>query len=413
MWRCCLATLAGMASADTASTHGRSALLSVYSAKVMHMYDSLFSPYVLGGLMLPNRIVMPPMTRSRADALGVPDALMAEYYSQRASAGLIISEGTQISRQGQGYAWTPGIYTAQQVNGWRRVTAAVHRAGGRMFLQLWHVGRVSHTTFQPGGDAPVAPSALVAEGVKVFIAPDGSGPRSANGTMVQHSSPRALAAEEIGAIVGDFAQAARHAVDAGFDGVELHGANGYLINQFIDSQSNLRNDRYGGSLANRLRFLREVTEAVVDAVGRHRVGVRLSPLTTLQGTVDDTPIASYLAAARMLDELGAAYLHIAEADWDDAPTMPAAFKEALRLVFSRTMIYSGHYDSERAVEAISRGWADLLGFGRAFIANPDLPSRLRHGWPLNPIETSRYFGGGAEGYTDYPLYKPDMAPLSE
>lgn len=248
----------------------------------------LFSPYVLGQLALPNRIVMPPMTRSRAASGEVATALMAEYYSQRAGAGLIVSEGTQISRQGQGYAWTPGIHSAEQVAGWRQVTDAVHAAGGRIFAQLWHVGRVSHTSLQPGNAAPVSSSALVAEGVKVFVDPQGRGSQAGGGEMVQHSAPRALTVEEIREIVADYAQAARNALDAGFDGVELHGANGYLINQFIDSQANARNDQYGGSLENRLRFLREVAEAVTAVVGRERIGVRLAPLTTLQGAVDDT-----------------------------------------------------------------------------------------------------------------------------
>ncbi|WP_430295630.1 alkene reductase [Pseudomonas aeruginosa] len=317
----------------------------------------LFSPYTLGHLTLPNRIVMPPMTRSRAASGEVATALMAEYYSQRAGAGLIVSEGTQISRQGQGYAWTPGIHSAEQVAGWRQVTDAVHAAGGRIFAQLWHVGRVSHTSLQPGNAAPVSSS---------------------------------------------YAQAARNALDAGFDGVELHGANGYLINQFIDSQANARNDQYGGSLENRLRFLREVAEAVTAVVGRERIGVRLAPLTTLQGAVDDTPQATYLAAARLLDEIGVAYIHIAEADWEDAPAMPAAFKEALRIVYRGSLIYSGMYTKARAEEALARGWADLIGFGRPFIANPDLPYRLEHDLALADGDRSTYFGGGAAGYTDYP-----------
>ncbi|WP_134445678.1 alkene reductase, partial [Pseudomonas aeruginosa] len=248
---------------------------------------------------------------------------------------------------------------------------AVHAAGGRIFAQLWHVGRVSHTSLQPGNAAPVSSSALVAEGVKVFVDPQGRGAQAGGGEMVQHSAPRALAVEEIREIVADYAQAARNALDAGFDGVELHGANGYLINQFIDSQANARNDQYGGSLENRLRFLREVAEAVTAVVGRERIGVRLAPLTTLQGAVDDTPQATYLAAARLLDEIGVAYIHIAEADWEDAPAMPAAFKEALRIVYRGSLIYSGMYTKARAEEALARGWADLIGFGRPFIANPD------------------------------------------
>ncbi|MFW5393147.1 alkene reductase [Yersinia sp. 2544 StPb PI] len=357
----------------------------------------LFTPYRLGNLELPNRIVMPPMTRSRAGAGNVPTALMAEYYAQRASAGLIITEGTQISQQGQGYAWTPGIHSKEQVNGWRGVTDAVHAAGGRIFAQLWHVGRVSHVSFQPRGTAPVSSSPLTAKGVKVYIDPKGTGPEVGASEMVQHSAPRALSETEIAQVVQDFATAARNALEAGFDGVEVHGANGYLINQFIDSQANTRIDGYGGSLPNRLRFLREVTEAVVAVVGRERVGVRLAPLTTLLGAVDDTPQATYLAAAKVLDEIGVIYIHIAEADWEDAPDMSAAFKEALRMIYRGTMIYAGKYTAERAEAALGNGWADLIGFGRPFVANPDLPERLRNGWgsviisSKSPTFTSYHF----------------------
>lgn len=362
----------------------------------------LFTRYQLGPLRTTNRIVMPPMTRSRAASGNVATELMAEYYRQRASAGLIISEGTQISQQGQGYAWTPGIHTTEQVTGWRKVTDAVHSAGGLIFAQLWHVGRVSHTSLQPDHGAPVSSSPLVAKGVKVFIDPYNLGPQAGIGEMIQHSTPRALEISEIRDIVRTYAQAARNALEAGFDGVELHGANGYLINQFIDSQANSRNDQYGGTLPNRLRLLREVCEAVVEVVGKDRVGVRLAPLTTLQGAVDDTPEATYLAAAKLLDEIGVAYIHIAEADWDDAPPMPAAFKEALRLIYSGTLIYSGKYTQERAEDALAKGWADLIGFGRAFIANPDLPLRLERGLPLAVGDRATYFGGDAAGYTDYP-----------
>ncbi|QQQ01402.1 alkene reductase [Lysobacter enzymogenes] len=362
----------------------------------------LFTPHRIGALDVPNRIVMPPMTRSRAGRGEVATELMAQYYAQRAGAGLIVSEGTQISRQGQGYAWTPGIHTPEQVAGWRRVADTVHAAGGRIFAQLWHVGRVSHVALQEGGAAPVSSSALIAQGVKVFVDPEGRGPEAGVGEMVQHSAPRALRLDEIPGIVADYAQAARNAIAAGFDGIELHGANGYLINQFIDSQANARDDEYGGSLPNRLRFLREVAQAVSDAIGADRVGVRLAPLTTLQGAVDDTPQATYLAAAKLLDDIGIAYLHIAEADWDDAPGMPDAFREALRMIYRGTLIYSGKYTKARAEDALARGWADLIGFGRPFIANPDLPYRLQHDVPSSEGDRSRYFGGGAEGYTDYP-----------
>jgi N-ethylmaleimide reductase len=363
---------------------------------------ALFDPFVLGGLHLPNRIVMPPMTRARAAAGGVPTSMMAEYYRQRASAGLIVAEGTQVSRRGQGYAWTPGIHDPGQVEGWKQVTAAVHAEGGRIFAQLWHVGRLSHVSLQPDGAAPVAPSALMAQGVQVFIDPKGLGAASGAGQKVEHSPPRALETSEIAGIVGEFADAAGHAMAAGFDGVELHAANGYLINQFIDSGTNRRDDLYGGTLANRLRFLDEVARAVAAVAGPERTGVRFSPLTTLQGAVDDTPQSTYLAAARMLDDIGIAYLHIAEADWDDAPDMPAAFREALRLVYSGAMIYTGRYDRKRAELALAAGWADLIGFGRPFIANPDLPRRLSSGAACNPGHPDTYFGGGAKGYVDYP-----------
>jgi N-ethylmaleimide reductase len=363
----------------------------------------LFTSHRLGALTLPNRIVMPPMTRSRAAAGNVATTQMAEYYAQRAGAGLIVSEGTQISPQGQGYAWTPGIHSEAQVQGWRRVTDAVHAAGGRIYAQLWHVGRVSHVALQPDGAAPVSSSALLAEGVKVFVDPTGAGPESGVGEMIQHSMPRALGEDEIPGIVADYAQATRNALAAGFDGVELHGANGYLINQFIDSQANLRTDGYGGALQNRLRFLREVVQAVVDVAGSERVGVRLAPLTTLQGAVDDTPQATYLAAAHLLGELGVGYLHIAEADWEDAPLMPVAFKQALRMIYPGTLIYAGKYTAERAGQALAEGWADLIGFGRPFIANPDLPERLRTCAVLNSPDRATYFGGGAVGFTDYPV----------
>ncbi|WLI78199.1 alkene reductase [Kosakonia sp. H02] len=362
----------------------------------------LFDKYSLNALALNNRIVMPPMTRSRAGAGDVATDMMADYYAQRASAGLIISEGTQISKQGQGYAWTPGIYTEAQVAGWKKVTDAVHNAGGKIFAQLWHVGRVSHTVLQPGNAAPVSSSAIQAEGVKVFVDVEGRGPENGVGDMVQHTMPRALTLDEIPAIVNDYAQAARNAIAAGFDGIELHGANGYLINQFIDSQSNLRDDQYGGALQNRLRFMKEVVGAVSAAIGKERVGIRLAPLTTLMGSRDDTPEATYLAAASVLNEIGIAYIHIAEADWDDAPVMPAAFKEALRIIFHGTLIYSGKYTPERAEEALAKGWADLIGFGRPFIANPDLPHRLANNLPLNEPVREKFFGGGAEGYLDYP-----------
>lgn len=360
--------------------------------------DPLFQPYALGSLELPNRIVMPPMTRSRASQPGdIPNELMAEYYAQRASAGLIISEGTWISPLGKGYAWTPGIHSSAQVAGWRKITKAVHAGGGRIFAQLWHVGRLSHTSLLDGL-APVSSSAIQAEGVNVFVA-------GSNGTpgFVQASKPRALKVEEIHAIVDEYRQAARNAMAAGFDGVELHAANGYLVNQFIDSNANDRTDAYGGSLENRLRFLGEVAQALVEGTGdKGRVGIRLAPLTTLNGCADADPETTYLAAAELLSSIGVAYIHIAEADWDDAPHMPIEFKQRLRAAFPGTLIYAGRYTAERARTALREGWADLIAFGRPFVANPDLPERLRIGAPINTHDRNTLFGGGAHGFTDYP-----------
>lgn len=361
--------------------------------------DPLFQPLTIGELTLPNRIVMPPMTRSRASQPGdVPNELMAEYYAQRASAGLIVSEGTWIAPLGKGYAWTPGIHTPAQLAGWRKVTDAVHAAGGRIFAQLWHVGRLSHTRLLDG-QSPVSSSAIQAAGVNVFIAEADGRPG-----FVQASQPRALGIDEIHEIVGQFGQAARNALAAGFDGVELHAANGYLVNQFIDSNANNRTDQYGGSLENRLRFLAEVTDALVEATGdKKRVGIRLAPLTTLNGCVDADPETTYIAAAKLLGEIGVGYIHIAEADWDDAPYMPVEFKQRLRAAFPGTLIYAGKYTAERARAALGQGWADLIAFGRPFVANPDLPARLRNAAPLAAHDRDTLFGGGAHGLTDYPV----------
>lgn len=359
----------------------------------------LFQPYTLGSLALPNRIVMPPMTRSRASQPGdVANDLMAQYYAQRASAGLIVAEGTWISPLGKGYAWTPGIHTAEQVAGWRKVTDAVHAAGGRIFAQLWHVGRLSHTSLL-GGQAPVSSSAIQAKGVNVFVADHDGTPG-----FVQASQPRVLTVPEIHAIVDEYRQAARNAMAAGFDGVELHAANGYLVNQFIDSEANDRTDQYGGSLDNRLRFLEEVAQALVEGTGSgQRVGIRLAPLTTLNGCVDADPETTYTAAAERLGRIGVGYLHIAEADWEDAPHMPMAFKQRLRAVYPGTLIYAGKYSAERANVALSEGWADLIAFGRPFVANPDLPARLQAGATLTPHDRNTLFGGGAQGLIDYPV----------
>lgn len=364
------------------------------------MTASLFQPIQLGSLTLNNRIVMPPMTRSRASQPGdVANELMATYYAQRSSAGLIVGEGTQISEMAKGYAWTPGIYTPEQIAGWRKVTDAVHKQGGVMFAQLWHVGRVTHPD-NIGGRQPISSSALKAENVRVFI---DNGTRDPG--FVDVVEPREMSTDEIAEVVAQYRQAALNAVQAGFDGIELHAANGYLINQFIDSESNLRTDNYGGSLDNRLRFLDEVVAAMVEAIGADKVGVRLAPLTTLNGTVDANPQETYTAAAELLNRHRIAYLHIAEADWDDAPVMSVEFKQALRNAYQGVLIYAGKYSVERAAKAIEDGLADMIAFGRPFVANPDLPSRIKHNQPWAKHDPETLFGGAEQGLIDYPRYE--------
>ncbi|CAK1835714.1 alkene reductase [Vibrio crassostreae] len=363
------------------------------------MTNALFQPIQLGNIELKNRIVMPPMTRSRATQPGnSANDIMAAYYAQRASAGLIVAEGTQISPLGQGYAWTPGIYSDEQIAGWKKVTDAVHEKGGVIFAQLWHVGRVTHPD-NIGGEQPISSSAMKAENVKVFID---------NGTdepgFVDVVEPREMTKEDIKEVVEQYRQAALNAIEAGFDGIELHAANGYLINQFIDSEANNRTDEYGGSTENRLRFLGEVVEAMVDAIGADRVGVRLAPFTSLNGTVDATPVETYTAAAAYLNLYKIVYLHIAEVDWDDAPETPKAFKTAVREAFKGVLIYAGKYDSERGEQAVAEGVTDMVGFGRPFVANPDLPARIQNGFPLAPHDPNTLFGGAEKGLTDYPEY---------
>ena len=361
--------------------------------------DILFQPLRMGGVELKNRIAMAPMTRSRAGQPGnVPTDLMATYYTQRAGAGLLISEGTQVSPVGQGYAFTPGIHSAEQTAGWRRVTEAVHAHGGRIFAQLWHVGRISHPLLH--GLEPVAPSAVAAPGGKAFVV-DGDGPR-----MVDTPTPRALTTDEVRAVVEEFAQAARNAQEAGFDGVELHAANGYLIDQFLRSDSNRRDDVYGGSLDNRLRFLAEVTEAVAGVVGADRVGVRIAPFLELNGIHDDDPHGLFLAVARLLDGLGVAYIHTSESSPMELPPghdpVPAGFRRALREAYRGTIMVAGGYDGARARAILESGLADVVAFGRPYISNPDLDARLAAGLPWAEPDRATFYGGDARGYTDYP-----------
>ena len=378
-------------------------------------HPALFTPLTLGRHTLKNRIVLPPLTRQRAGQPGnVATDLMASYYRQRAGAGFIVSEGTQIEPRGQGYAWTPGIHTPEQVAGWRKVTDAVHADGGIIFAQLWHVGRVSHTALQPGGAAPVAPSAIAAGNAKAFIE---TGPGA--GTLVAPSMPRALSVSEIGALVELYAQAARNALAAGFDGVEIHAANGYLVNQFISSHANRRDDGYGGSLANRLRFLREVVQAVAAVTGPDRMGVRFTPLFSSTdeervylGFAEHDPHHTYIEAIKVLEEAGVGYLSIAEADWNNAPELPLAFRRDVRATFSGRIIYAGRYTAERGARLLEAGLADLIAFGRPYIANPDLPQRIANGWPLTPVDPATLYGGGAEGLTDYPVYQKSSLPAA-
>ncbi|HWF95943.1 MAG TPA: alkene reductase [Xanthobacteraceae bacterium] len=352
----------------------------------------LLSPYRLGEFALENRLVMSPMTRSRALEGNVPNPLAATYYAQRATAGLIITEATQVSPQGVGYIRTPGIHSPEQVAGWRPVTEAVHRAGGKIFAQLWHVGRVSHPDFHDGA-LPVAPSAIAAEG-EVFT-------HRGRAKMV---TPRTLEAHELPGIVAQFRKGAENAKAAGFDGVELHGANGYLLDQFLRDGANRRTDAYGGSIRNRARFPLEVTEAVVAVWGADHVGYKVSPNSAFNSMSDSDPIATFSYFADELSRLGLIYLHATEGVAGPmappAGTIPAA--PVLRERFKGTLIINGGYDAHSADAAIARGAADLIAFGVPFLANPDLPVRYARRAPLNAPDQATFYAGEAKGYTDYP-----------
>jgi len=363
--------------------------------------SSLFDPVQAGDLQLSNRIVMAPLTRNRApDA--VPRDITATYYAQRASAGLLITEATAISQQGQGYADVPGLYGSEQLDGWKRVTDAVHAEGGKIVVQLWHVGRVSHTELQPNGDKPVAPSAIVAKTKTVLI-------KNGVPTFTETSEPRALDAAELPGIVHAYAVAARSAVEtAGFDGVEIHGANGYLLDQFLKTGSNKRTDDYGGSIQNRARLLLETTRAIVDAVGGGKTGIRLSPVTPANDVHDDDPQPLFDYVVRQLAPLNLAYIHVIEGatggprELEDRPFDYEALKAAYRQAGGKGawMVNNG-YDKSLAEEALKEG-DDLVAFGKPFISNPDLVRRLREGAPLNSWDKNTFYGGGEAGYTDYP-----------
>jgi N-ethylmaleimide reductase len=355
------------------------------------MTDPLFTPLKAGDFVLPNRVVMAPLTRNRAGAGNVPNALNALYYAQRASAGLLISEASQISATGQGYPATPGIHSAEQVAGWRLVSEAVHAAGGRMVLQLWHVGRISHRSFQPGGALPVAPSA---------IRPAGQAFTTAG--LVDFETPRALETQEIAGIVRDYADAAARAIEAGFDGVEIHAANGYLIDQFLRDGSNRRTDQYGGSIENRTRFLAEILEAVTQRIGAGRTGMRISPEQAFNDMRDSAPQGLFNRVAELARSAGLAYLHVVEGDMTGGPGDGIDYA-VLRKLFGGAYIANLDYDAERARTAVRSGRADAVAFGKAYIANPDLVTRLQLDAPLNTPVVATFYGGGAPGYTDYPV----------
>jgi N-ethylmaleimide reductase len=362
----------------------------------------LFEPLNLGRYRLRHRILMAPLTRSRARQEGnVPTSLMSCYYAQRASAALIISEATQVSMQGQGYAWTPGIHSRVQIEGWRVITEAVHALGGLIFLQLWHVGRISHPALQPDGMLPVAPSAIKSAG-EAFIENE-----LGEGEMVPFVTPRAFETVELPHVVRQYERGARNAMEAGFDGVEIHGANGYLLDQFLSSKTNHRTDKYGGAVANRARLLQEVVEAIIPVWGSDRVGVRLSPLGTFNDIADDDPEATFGYVSEMLTPYTLAYLHLvnpaitAIENHAEPDERSRRILELIRNAYHGTLMIAGGFAQDTAEQWLSTGRADAIAFGRKFLANPDLPERFREHAPLNRDDPSTYYGGGELGYIDY------------
>lgn len=355
---------------------------------------NLFDPFDLAGHQLSNRMVMAPMTRTRADDGGTPNALMEEYYRQRASAGLIVTECAAVREDSAGILHAPGIYNAEQVAGWKKVTDSVQAAGGRIFLQVWHCGRISHTSLQPGGELPVAPSAVAASGT--IFTPSGPQP---------YETPRALELTEIGAIVAAFGQAAANAREAGFDGVELHGAFGYLVDQFLQDGTNLRTDDYGGSVANRARFLVEVVDAMTANWVADRIGIKLSPSSRFYGQSDSDSLATFSYAARELGSRGVAYLHVMEPNEQDLATGTVQISrttEALRPFFTGPIITNGGYGAATGHAAVDAGSAELVSFGVPFVANPDLVRRFKEDQPLSKPDPSMFYGTGPKGYIDYP-----------
>ena len=353
--------------------------------------SKLFDPYKLGAVTLTNRAVMAPLTRNRALAGFVPNPLVIEYYGQRASAGLLVTEASQVSQQGQGYQDTPGIYSKEQVAGWRKVTDRVHERGGHIYIQLWHVGRISHTTLQENGGAPVGPSAVRANG-KTFV----------GGTFAAVSEPRALELSEIPGIIDSFKRASANALAAGFEGVEIHGANGYLLDQFAKDGANKHTDAYGGSIENRARLMLEVSKAVAAEAGAERTGIRISPVTTANDISDSNPQPLFDHIVDQLNALKLIYIHVIEGATGGPRDIAPFDYDSLRKRFNGAYIANNGYDFKLATEVLDRNKADLIAFGKPFISNPDLVERLKLGAPLNDFDKATFYGGGAKGYTDYP-----------
>lgn len=373
--------------------------------------EKLFTPVQAGDIALANRVIMAPLTRSRSPG-GIPDGMNALYYKQRASAGLIISEGTPVSEQGQGYADVPGLFRKASLEGWRHVTEEVHRAGGKIVAQLWHVGRLSHTSLQPYGGQPVAPSEVVAAATSFII------DRNGNGVRAPASDPRALTVEGIHAIIHDFGVAARNAMDVGFDGVEIHAANGYLVEQFLKSNTNRRTDDYGGSMENRARFLLEVTKAVCNAAGAGKTGVRISPTATVNDILEPDPQPLFDYISKELGSYGLAFMHIVEGQpagaRDHNPEGVTFDYQRLRKIYRANggkglWMVNNAYNRKMAIDAVESGDADAVSFGRDYISNPDLYERLRYNLPLAPSDIDTYYGGEAKGYIDYPAAEQQPA----
>ena len=361
---------------------------------------SLFDSYKLGNLMLKNRIVMAPMTRSRSPDLS-PSAATVLYYQQRASAGLIVTEGAPISEESRGQAFTPGIYTPDQINQWKKVTEAVHSKGGVIFMQLWHVGRASHVSLQPGRGAPVSSVAKRGEN-QVAYAFDENG----EARPLPQSEPRALATEEVPRVTRDFVQAAKNAMTAGFDGIEIHGANGYIFEQFINGALNNRTDRYGGSIENRIRFALETVDAIAAAIGKEKVGIRLAPygrFGDMHAFHDEEE--TWLTMAKELSSRNIAYVHISDQHSLGQQAIPKDFTDKFREAYRGTLIVAGGYDKESGQRVLDTNRADLIAIGRPFIANPDLVERMKNGWPLAEPDRKTFYGGGEQGYVDYPFYE--------